>query len=381
MSYEHICTSLLMHSSKISKTITAILVLQLTQRNLLHLDDSVSKHLSSSELLLPLPSHHYLKAHGADITIRMLLNHTSGVPNPLPLDWFFLADTETSSSLNEKRQEAFYNVLQQSPKLKFIPGSNHLYSNVGYWILEKIIESVTGKSYDDVFFEQVALPLGFCDTSSRDICAKLAFGIPSPYSSNSENEQRKGSILAKGHSPRFSLQTFIFYLLTPKTYWSALNSYTWSGFRRLIPHGMGYGGMYASVKGLLSILNDLTKGMDFVLSTDEATNDNTDKDYGVLLSLESKRAMFGLCNDTPLGWATGTICVGNEQQPYLTKPGGGLGYHGNIRIYPRLGIATVFLCNGTCVSAGRINKWSDCLDLPFLAEKKAQIQKDVDESS
>ena len=299
----------------------------------------------------------------------MLLSHTSGVPNPPPLDWFFVEETDTSSSLDEKRQEAFYNVLKRSPQLKFAPGSDQLYSNVGYWILEKVIENVTGKPYADVLLEQIALPLGFGDSCSRKGSPKLTFELPCDDGS----EHKSRGFLARGHSPRFSLQTFILYLLTPKTYWSALNNQRWSAFNRLIPHGMGYGGMHASVEGLkLVVLIDLLKEDDMLVANEEESPAATIKDSGVLLSLEPKREMFGLCNNTPLGWAKGTICINGEDQPYLTKPGGGLGYHGNIRIYTHLGIASVFLCNGTCVSAGPINKTSDCLDLPFLSEKLAR---------
>mmetsp|Transcript_6446 Transcript_6446/g.14059 ORF Transcript_6446/g.14059 Transcript_6446/m.14059 type:complete len:540 (-) Transcript_6446:81-1700(-) len=408
-------TDTLFMAYSITKTITSILVLQLAQRNLLHLDDSVSQHLPSG-LLQQLPSRHYLNTHGTEITIRMLLNHTSGVPNPLPLDWFFVADDRHAGSegtgaeddschshsllnLNEKRQEAFYNVMQHSPNLQFTPGSDHLYSNVGYWLLEKVIEHVSsGKSYEDVYYKQIALPLGLGSSKENDndgCCpTKIAFEIPSGarynhHGTNSEKEQQKvgmdAVVLARGHSPRFSLKTFIFYLLTPKKYWSPLNTYRWSGFRHLIPHGLGYGGMYASVQGLLVILNDLLTGMrtDVMLSADHPANENDaiDRECGVLLSLESKKQMFGLFDGddsdddtTPLGWSKGTISIGDEKEHYLAKPGGGLGFHGNIRIYPRLGIATVFLCNGTCVSAEPINAWSDRLDVPFLVEKKARLQ-------
>ena len=57
--------------------------MQLVEQNLLQLDDPVSSYLRA--YLQKLPSNHYLNTHGKHITIRMLLNHTSGVPNPIPL--------------------------------------------------------------------------------------------------------------------------------------------------------------------------------------------------------------------------------------------------------------------------------------------------------
>ena len=340
------------------------MVMQLVEQNLLQLDDPISSHLHS-DLLHKLPSNHYLNTLGKDITLRMLLNHTSGIPNPLPLDWFFTEDTVSSSSLVEKRQEAFFNVLKQSPKLNSKPGMKYNYSNVGYWILEKAIEHVTGKSYDDAFVEQIAVPLGLME---NNVCSGLTFDLPSSDGGINHN---KNGVLAVGHSLRYSLQTFIFYLLTPKVYWSSFHNHKWSCFNRLIPHGMGYGGLYASVEGLSVILADLLKGIKSLSSEEQGnTTSASSDDIGVLLSFESKREMFGLKTGSPLGWAKGTVCVGNEHEPYFTKPGGGIGFHGNMRIYPRLGMATIYLCNGTCVSPGPINDWSDAFDSPFISNKR-----------
>lgn len=349
----------------ITKTITSILILQFVEQNLLRLDDPVSKHLSSN-LLSRLPPHHYLKERGNDITIRMLLDHTSGVPNPMPLDWFFVEEdvSSFSSTLDEKRRDAFFKVLESSPTLKFTPGSNHLYSNVGYWILEMVIENVTGKSYVGVYMEQIALPLGLEDGANG---GKITFEI---------NEQQKCA-LATGHTCRYSMQTFIFRLLTPKKYWVAPNNSTkWSGHPTLIPHGLGYGGMYASVSGLKTILADLLKGLDLIFPNEgEEMHDTKKVRSGVLLSLESKKEMFGLSdNNSPLGWSEGSILVGGKQQHFFSKPGGGLGYHGNIRVYPHLGMASVFLCNGTGVDAGEINDRSDCLDTEHLEKNALAIR-------
>ena len=52
--------------------------------------------------------------------------------------------------------------------------------------------------------------------------------------------------------------------------------------------------------------------------------------------------------------------------PYFGKQGGGLGYHGNVRIYPTRGVATVLLANSTEVSPGPIDERSDELDLLFV---------------
>ena len=48
--------------------------------------------------------------------------------------------------------------------------------------------------------------------------------------------------------------------------------------------------------------------------------------------------------------------------PYLGKQGGGLGFHGNVRLYPERGIGTVLLINSTEASAAPIDRRSDALD-------------------
>ncbi|MSO56751.1 MAG: class A beta-lactamase-related serine hydrolase [Acidobacteria bacterium] len=62
-----------MMAYSMSKTITAIVVLQLVQAGKVGLDDPVERYVSSP--------------YGANVTVRQLLSHSSGVPNPIPLRW------------------------------------------------------------------------------------------------------------------------------------------------------------------------------------------------------------------------------------------------------------------------------------------------------
>ena len=56
--------------------------------------------------------------------------------------------------------------------------------------------------------------------------------------------------------------------------------------------------------------------------------------------------------------------------PYLGKQGGGFGFHGNIRIYRSLGLATVLLANRTEVSASPIDARSDAIHLGWVRERR-----------
>ncbi|MDX2054493.1 MAG: serine hydrolase [Polyangiaceae bacterium] len=92
-----------------TKAITAIAVMQLVDDHRIGLDDSLAKYVA----------HPY----GNAVTIRHLLAQTSGVPNPLPLDWF---EVEGSSfARDEKLREA----LRKNAQLKHAPGTEYSYSS------------------------------------------------------------------------------------------------------------------------------------------------------------------------------------------------------------------------------------------------------------
>ena len=78
-----------------------------------------------------------------DITVRQLVVHTAGVPNPMPLDWFHLVAKHYQYDENAELARR----LKKSPELKSTPGTKYGYSNLGYWLLSKVIESAAGMPY------------------------------------------------------------------------------------------------------------------------------------------------------------------------------------------------------------------------------------------
>ena len=119
-----------MAAFSMTKTITAIAILQLVEVGQLKLEDKVNRYIK----------HPY----SPNITIRQLLNHTSGIPNPIPLKWVHLANSEDGF---DGRRRAFDHVLKENPKPDYAPGEKSGYSNIGYWLLGKIIEAVTKEDY------------------------------------------------------------------------------------------------------------------------------------------------------------------------------------------------------------------------------------------
>ncbi|HEX6385618.1 MAG TPA: serine hydrolase domain-containing protein [Anaerolineae bacterium] len=133
----------------ITKTIVAIATLQLVDRGQLALDDVVHTYLPELPLDVPL-------------TVRQLLNHTSGLPDygGMPIYHQAVADRPGDPWTPEQ-------FLQQTLAngLKYRPGEGWGYSNVGYLVLKLLIEQVTNASLRQVLQEQIFAPLELQQTA------------------------------------------------------------------------------------------------------------------------------------------------------------------------------------------------------------------------
>lgn len=88
----------------------------------------------------------------SDVTIKRVLLHTSG----LPLFYWGFQMNETKHTLDE--------VIEKHGIIVFPPGERTLYSNLGYGIIQKIIENVSGKSFSDYMKANVMEPLNLSNT-------------------------------------------------------------------------------------------------------------------------------------------------------------------------------------------------------------------------
>ena len=105
----------------ITKQFTAMAILQLYDKQMLQIDDYVEKYFPGT-------------LNGNKITIKNLLTHTSGITESL------------------------------DKELAFTPGAQISYSNAGYILLGKIIEKVSGMSYEKYLQENIFKPLGMNNT-------------------------------------------------------------------------------------------------------------------------------------------------------------------------------------------------------------------------
>ncbi len=131
----------------VSKQMTAAAIMLLVQDGKVSLDEKIGTYLKDAP------------PGWSGITVRHLLNHTSGIKSYSSLDGF-----ELSRRLTVKQ---FIDRLAEIP-LEFEPGTQFAYNNSGYNLLGFIIEAVSGKKYIDFMKERVFKPLGMDSTGDRD---------------------------------------------------------------------------------------------------------------------------------------------------------------------------------------------------------------------
>ena len=102
-------------------------------------------------------------AYGKSITVRNLLNHTSGLP-----DYEDLLMKQYPNTPEEKVPQILdagvLKLLEQETAGKFAPGSKWEYSNSGYAVLAMIVEKVSGKSFAQFLKERIFTPLRMKNT-------------------------------------------------------------------------------------------------------------------------------------------------------------------------------------------------------------------------
>ena len=134
----------------VTKTFVATVLLQLAGENRLNLDDSIEKWLPG-----------VIQGNGYDgkqITIRQVLNHTSGIADYIQSKDFDIMDTKKSYTAEE-----FVKMGISLPP-DFAPGKGWSYSNTGYVLLGILIEKITGNSYAEEIEDRIIEPLDLSNT-------------------------------------------------------------------------------------------------------------------------------------------------------------------------------------------------------------------------
>jgi D-alanyl-D-alanine carboxypeptidase len=133
-----------------TKSFTAVAVLQLVDRGLLDLDEALGRFAAGAEL-----------PHAAEITVRMLLNHTSGIFDYAE-DEGFNDDFITKPDMTWTPEELVAIGVSHPPE--FLPGERWGYSNTNYILLGMIAEEVSREFIGDLVRKNVVAPLGLTRT-------------------------------------------------------------------------------------------------------------------------------------------------------------------------------------------------------------------------
>ena len=151
----------------ITKQFTAAAILQLKEAGKIDLDATVATYLPSI-------------SHAREITIRQLLTHTSGLE-----DYVDIPDFETLAV----RPATFDQLMSRISKepLAFTPGAQFAYSSTNYLILGRIIEVVSGQTWEDYVQQHLFAPAGMTDSATMAEEGGLA-------------DMARGYVYAQGHT-------------------------------------------------------------------------------------------------------------------------------------------------------------------------------------
>jgi CubicO group peptidase (beta-lactamase class C family) len=261
-------------SGSVAKQFTAAAVALLAVREKLSLDDPVRRHLPElSEQLA-----------GA-ITVRMLLNHTSGLRDIHGL--FDLLGRPSYTSHHDNAE--VLRVMSRQRSLNFPPGTEYLYCNASYILAAVIVERVSGESFNAFCTRELFAPHGLRQTRWRDDYAAIVPGRASGY------EPVRGG-----------------------------------GFRLDTPHSnlVGNG-------GLLTTVGDLLR---WNASLDGATGE-----WAKVVRLLQTRAQ--LTDGRTLDYALGLMFDDTPDQPQISHGGATSGYRTFLTRYPAQGLSIAVLAN------------------------------------
>lgn len=136
------------HYGSLTKTLTAVAILQLRDRGLLSLDDPITRWIPELRQV-----HNPYGSMDA-ITLRMLLSHSSGFQNPT-WPWRKYAGWEPFEPTRWEQLLA----MMPYQEIRFAPGSRYGYSNPAYVYLARVIESITGDAWQSYVYKNVWGPL------------------------------------------------------------------------------------------------------------------------------------------------------------------------------------------------------------------------------
>ena len=144
----------LMLAGSVGKVLWASVALQLAEEGVIDLDAKILTYIGNRGWFSRLPN-------ANDLTLRSLMNHTSGIPRHIMSEKFLTFYTEENKKnpeFNMTTEEIIEYTLDIDPLFKV--GEKMSYADTNYILLQYIIESVTNRDYYELIEERVTEPLG-----------------------------------------------------------------------------------------------------------------------------------------------------------------------------------------------------------------------------
>ena len=130
--------------ASVSKMYSSLAVMQLVDEGKVELDAPVTKYL---------PDFKMNDERYKDITVRMLMNHTSGISVGLPINHYLYEDVDSFV------HDSTFDIVS-GQRFKASPGEYACYNNKGFEIMEHIVENVSGMSFTDYVRDNIASEIG-----------------------------------------------------------------------------------------------------------------------------------------------------------------------------------------------------------------------------
>ena len=152
-----------------TKLFTSVLLLKLAENNIIQLDDSLHQYLPTFNNI------------DSNITIRQLLNHTSGLDDVTSVPGY-----PDSMLTNPNRIFTASELMTWAGPSSFTPGSGWEYCNTNYLLAGMIAESATGNSYSQLLRDSILTPLQL-DSTFLDVYEPILYPAAHPWQSGVDN--------------------------------------------------------------------------------------------------------------------------------------------------------------------------------------------------
>ncbi len=183
------------HVASVSKQFTAMAVTMLAADGALGLDDPVQQHLD------------FVPTFDQPTTVRQLIHHTSGIRDQwqlLGISGWRLDDVITTEQIR--------GLMARQRELNFVPGSEYLYSNMGYTLMAQTVEAVSGMSFPEFTAARIFRPAGMDRTHFHDdhehMVPNRAYSYrPEPEAEDESGPRYRKSVLSYANAGATSLFT------------------------------------------------------------------------------------------------------------------------------------------------------------------------------